>query len=251
MKKLLALTFALAVFVPFGASAQYVDRDDSARFEEDFDDDEFVIAARSRAIIVPGFALNWFLEEHENHWSKGQKNFAFGGEAMWRRAGEYEIGVAVDWANLSMPAGWWQDRNEPRNEADWTEVDLKLVSVVFISRWFWDVQEWLSPFVGVSIGPGIVLGAVTKYNPAAGSDCRAALNADVFPPDDACLDEDGNPQLQTDFEPGERETAIPPIVPVLGVTGGLRFNFATHGLFKIEVGFQDYFFAGLGLGVQW
>lgn len=250
MKRLLALMVVLATLTPSLATAQYVDRDDSARFEEEFDDEEFSVAFRFRGIIVPGFILNWFLEEHENHWTKGQKNFAYGGEAIWRRAGEYEIGVAVDWADLSMPAGWWQDLNEPRDEADWTEVDLKLLSVVFISRWFWKVQPWLHPYLGVSIGPGIVFGEVLKYNPSAGTACRAELEGGTFPPE-ACLDENGDPLLESAFDAPEPEDTIPPIVPVLGFVGGLRFNFLDYGLFKLEVGFQDYFFLGAGLGVQW
>ena len=250
MKRIAAVLFVALMLVPALAGAQYVDRDDSARFEEEFDDEEFSVAGRFRAIVVPGFILNWFLEEHENHWSRGQKNFAVGGEAIWRRANEYEIGVAVDWANLAMPDGWWQDRNEPRNEADWTLVDLKLLSVVFISRWFWKPQPWLHPYFGVSIGPGIVFGNVLKHNPSAGTSCRAELEQGIFPPP-SCADENGDIQLEANFDAPEREDTIPPVVPVLGVTGGLRFNFLDYGLFKIEVGFQDYFFAGAGLGVQW
>lgn len=239
----------LTVLSPQVATAQYVDRDDSARFEDELDDEEFMIAARFRAILVPGFALNWFLDEHENMWTKGTTNFSWGGEAIWRRAKEYEIGVAVDYADLSMPDGWWLDRGEPPHEADWTTVDLKLLSVTFETRWFWRPQPWLSPYLGVSIGPGFVLGEVRKRNPGPGTDCRAALEAGTFDPDE-CRDASGEIDLDK-FEAGERETTIPPIVPVLGAVAGLRFNVADYVAIKVEMGFQDYFFLGLGLGAQW
>lgn len=243
------LAILLITVAPRVATAQYVDRDDSARFEEEFDDEEFMIAGRFRAILIPGFALSWFLDEHENMWTKGQTNFSWGGEAIWRRANEYEIGVAVDYADLSMPDGWWLDRGEPVDEADWTMVDLKLLSVTFVSRWFWRPQPWLSPYLGVSVGPGFVLGEVLKRNPAPGSDCRAALEGGTFDPDE-CRDDGGDIDLD-DFEAAEREDTIPPVLPVLGAVAGLRFNVADYVAIKVEAGFQDYFFLGTGLGVQW
>ncbi len=250
MKRIALLFVFLLCLVPTSAAAQYVDRDDSARFEEEFDDEGVMIAGRFRAIIIPGFMLNWFLDEHENHWTKGQTNFSYGGEAVWRRANEYEIGVAVDYANLSMPDGWWLDKNETVDEADWTFVDMKLLSVTFLSRWFWRPEPWLSPYLGVSIGPGFVLGEVLKHNPRAGTDCRAALDAGEFPPEE-CNDADGEIDLENDFDSPQKEETIPPIVPVLGAVAGLRFNIAEYIAFKLEFGFQDYFYLGTGLGVQW
>lgn len=240
-------TFALAA----PASAQYVDRDDSARFEDDFQEDEFMINFRGHALVVPGFVLNWFWEEHENHWTKGKTNFAWGGELTWRRRGEFELGLGVDWVDLRMPDGWWQDKQEPRSEADWTQVELQMLSIQFFTRWFWDVQDWLSPFVGVGLGPGIIFGDILKYNPSAGSTCRSALQSGDFPPpDDQCLDDEGQPDA-TQFDAGQVEETVPPLVPVLAVGAGLRFNIADYGMIKIEMGFQDYFYLGAGAGVQW
>lgn len=232
------------------ASAQYVDRDDSARFEEEFDTDEYMVNGRFSAIVVPGFILNWFWGEHENHWTKGKTNFAYGGELTWRRRGEFEIGLGVEWADIRTPDGWWQDKDEPRVEADWTEVNLQLLNVTFFTRWFWDVQEWFSPYLGVGIGPGIVFGEILKYNPTGGSTCRQELQAGDFPPP-SCLDENGEPLLDSQFDAPEEESSVPPLVPVLALAGGLRFNIADYGMFKLEVGFQDYFYASAGLGVQW
>lgn len=248
-KQLIAIAIALTAFVCASpAHAQYVDRDDSARFEEDFQQDEFMINARGHALVIPGFVLDWFWAEHANHWSNSKTNFAWGGEFSWRRNGEYEIGLAVDWADLRMTDDWWQDRDDPVGGADWTTQELQLLSIQFFSRWFWDVAEWFSPFVGVGLGPGIVFGKVTKYNPSPGSDCRSQLDAGTFPPP---CSEDAEIDTGSGFDAGVEETAVPPVVPIIGFGGGARFNIAKYGMLKIEVGFQDYFYAGLGAGVQW
>ncbi len=248
-KTTLALTLALGTFaVSPDADAQYVDRDESARFEEDFQQDEFMVNARGHALVIPGFILNLFWKEHENHWANGKTNFAWGGEFTWRRKGEYEIGLSVDWADLRTSDGWWQDKDDPPSGADWTTQEIQLLSVQFFSRWFWNVSEWFSPFVGVGLGPGIIFGEVTKYNPSPGSACRAELDAGQFPPPCSA---DGNVDLASDFDNGIVEKSVPPVVPVVGFGGGARFNIAKHGMIKIELGFQDYFYAGLGAGVQW
>lgn len=243
-----ALVIALASLTAASdATAQYVDRDDSARFEEDYEQDEFMINARGHALVIPGFMLDWIWSEHANHWSNGKSNFAWGGEFTWRRNGEYEIGLAVDWADLRMTPDWWQDNDDPPAGADWTTQELQLVSIQFFTRWFWDINEWFSPFVGVGLGPGILLGKVTKYNPSPGSECRSQLDAGTFPPPCSADGVD----LDSGFDAGNEETTIPPVVPVVAFGGGARFNIAKYGMLKIELGFQDYFYAGLGAGVQW
>ena len=98
----------------------------------------------------------------------------------------------------------------------------------------------------MGLGPGIILGAVTKYNPVPGSDCRQQLDAGDFPP--ACTD---TVDTSSGFDAGIKEKSVPPVVPILGVGGGVRFNIAKYGVLKLEVGFQDYFYAGGGVGVQW
>jgi len=41
------------------------------------------------------------------------------------------------------------------------------------------------------------------------------------------------------------------VLPVINLSAGLRFNIARYGVLKLEVGFQDYFYSGAAVGVQW
>ncbi len=236
-------------FLTTTAFAQYVDRDDSVRFEDDFESDEFVIAGRFRGIGMPSFIWDFWFDEHPNHWSDGQLNFSFGGEFTWRREGSFEIGFAVDYADLSMKDAFWLESGKSAVDQDWTQFDVQLLSLVFFTQWFWDVKPWFSPFVGVGLGPGLVLGDVTEFNPKEGSTCRNEALGGVFA-SPSCLDK-GKVNLERDFDAGEKETGIPPLLPVLQLGGGVRFNIAKHAMLKIELGFQDYLYLGGALGVQW
>lgn len=246
-------TFLTSLFVALtgllaspAAFAQYIDHDDRARFESELAQDEFMAVARFRAIMVPPFALGLFFDEHANNWENGNTNFAYGVEFSWRRSTDFEIGLAIDYADLSMAGQFWLASDDPPEDADWTVVDASLLSVVISSYWFWNINEWFTPYVGGGIGPGFIIGDVLKYNPRVGSPCR---QSGVFNPP-GCLDENGQPDLAAHFDPAEKED-IPPILPVINVVGGARFNIQKHGVLKLELGFQNYLFAGISAGGQW
>lgn len=241
MRRPTILLFLCCLAIPQIASAQYVDRDDNVRFEEDFEKDEFMITARFRMVGVPGFVLDWFYDEHKNNWSDGQTNFAYGGEFSWRNQ-DLEVGFSVEYADLSMKDGFWRSSDDPIEEADWTQFDFKFLSFVIATYWYWDIEPWFSPYVGGGIGPGFFLGEVLKYSPNNVSNCRSDR--------DQCFDANGEPQLETDFNAAEEEE-IPFVLPVLNVTGGMRFNIEENFVVKVEVGLHNYLFAGLNLGGQW
>jgi hypothetical protein len=240
----------VALLMPSIATAQYVDRDDSARFDDEFDRDEFAVNGRFRMVGLPSFIWNFWYEEHANHWTNGQQNYSYGGEFTWRRRGDFEIGVAFDYANLRMTPAFWLEKDEATLDQDWTEFDIRFMSLVFYTQWFWDVQPWFAPFVGVGVGPGLILGDFTESSPSAGSACRAAAGQGSFA-DQSCFDSNGDPDLDGDFDPPRANNDIPPILPVLQLGGGVRFNIAKYGLLKLELGFQNYLYAGVGGGVQW
>jgi hypothetical protein len=241
-----AALLSLVIVVPT-ASAQYVDRDDSARFDDEFDENDFMIVARSRAVVVPGFLLDIGFDRRQSHWSDGQQNYSFGGEFSWRRMDQFEYSLGVDYADLSMADGFWLESGDAADEADWTTVDLQVLSVVFSIYWIWDVEPWFTPFVGGGIGPAFLLGDYTKRNPSAGSQCRAGLASGDETPD-ACFNADGSIN-EGQFDAPQPED-LPPVLPIINITGGVRFNIGDYAVLKLETGFYSYFYAGAGVGVQ-
>lgn len=246
MRQSVFLLALLGLLTPATSFAQYVDRDDPARFESELDKDDFMMVGRFRAVHLPGFMLDLFFDEHANTWQDDQTNFAYGAEFSWRRKRDFEIGFAIDYANLSMPSQFWLASGDPPEDGDWTTVDAQLLSVVISSYWFWNPQPWLSPYIGGGIGPGVMLGDVLKYNPKPGSPCRQP--GVLGPPE--CYTLDNQPDLEANFDPPVEED-IPPVIPVINVVGGLRFNIQKHAVLKLEVGFQNYAFGGIALGGQW
>ncbi|RVU43128.1 hypothetical protein EA187_13010 [Lujinxingia sediminis] len=254
LRNVFLTTLIAALTLPALASAQYVDPNDSVRFESDLSDDEFMLTARARAVAVPGFLLGLFFDEHPTHWSEGNRNLSYGAEFVWRKDRRYELSAAFDYADLSMPEAFWQESGDTAQQAEWTELDMQVASVVFSAYWYWDVQEWFSPFVGGGIGPGIILGDIVRYQPRRNSPCYNNLGGgagESFTPPE-CLTADGEPDPNAiDFDNPEIEDRVPPVVPIINISGGMRFNLGPHAVLKLEAGFYTYVFAGLSLGGQW
>ena len=244
----------LCMLVPASAFAQRGDVTDSVRFEDDLNPNEFMITGRVRAVTVPDFVLRLFFDEHSSHWSEGQRNLSYGGEFVWRRGDDFELGIGIDYAELSMPEGFFLETGDEPRSADWTSIDMQVLSVVFSAYWFWDLQPWLSPYIGGGIGPGFIFGDVIRYQPDRQSPCYQNLGTGgtgiAFTPPE-CLRPDGQPSEDAiDFDNPEFEDRVPPVVPIVNLTLGLRFNMGDYAVLKLEGGFYTYFFAGAALGVQ-
>ncbi len=233
------------------AWAQFATGRDSVIEEEEVDRSEYMITARARAIAVPGFILGIWFDEHATHWSEGQSNMAYGAEFAWRKRGDYELSFSFEWADLSMKPAFWRESGDTPDEARYTELDLQIASFVFASYWVWDPQPWLSPYVGGGIGAGVVLGGLSKYKATAGSACEAAVaGADPLRPPE-CFNAAGEAaDGAVDRGSVEREDILP-VVPILHAAAGLRFNIAEHGVIKLELGLNDYVYAGISVGGQW
>jgi opacity protein-like surface antigen len=237
------------------ASAQYIDRDDNVRFAEEFKTDEFMILLRTRAVTIPGFVMGLWFDEHARHWSNGQRNLSYGGEFVWRKGKEYEFSVGLDYADLTMPEAFWREKDKGARASEWTTIDLKVFSMVFSAYWFWDVTQWFAPFVGGGIGPGFIMGDITKAKPRRDTACYSQLDQmsgslpDVLA-SPACFNASGEVDPNA-FEPPVVENRVPPVVPILNATVGTRFNLGRHGVLKLETGFYTYFYAGMSIGAQW
>lgn len=248
VRSVVAAAFLAMVLLPAVASAQH-GVSDQVRFEEDLDRNEFMVTARARAVMVPDFLLGIWFDEHGSHWSDGHYNMSYGGEFVWRRGTDFELGLGIDHADLTMADAFWLEAGDDAQGADWTEVDMRILSFVFSAYWFWDVEPWFTPYFGGGVGLGMVLGDVVRYEPRDGTACRSNLGDDVrFAPAE-CFTADGEPD-ENQFEDPEPEEEIWPAYPMIHLSGGMRFNIHDHGVVKLEAGVYPYLFAGLQLGGQ-
>lgn len=252
--RLLTICLVLIVFLlaPLAASAQQSDLIDGVDIVDEPDQNEFMFTLRARAVTVPDFVLGLFMDNHSSHWSDGHKNMSYGGEFVWRRGSDFELGFALDYADLSMPGDFWLEKDQDPQKADWTSVDLRLLSVVFSAYWFWDVMPWFAPYVGGGIGPGFIMGNITYYQPDRSHICYSDLGRDPGFAPPGCFLPSGEPDPEAiNLDRPDIEDRVPPIIPVINVTVGARFTIADHLVLKLEGGFYDYFFAGAAVGAQW
>lgn len=248
---------ALGLGVSDTASAQYVDNTADVRFDDESKENAYQIVGRFRTVGVPNFILGAFYDRHSANWRDGHTNFGYGLEFVWRKIDAFELSVAAEYADLSMPQDWWKENDKANTAADYVEMDLQLASLVFSGYYYWDVERWFAPYVGGGAGLGLVLGDIVKYSPREDTECQDNLGSGLPGTgpqfgDNPCYDDQG----QVDYQNGEKfereiEDEVWPIVPVVNVTGGARFNIGRHGVAKLEVGFYNYLFAGVSAGAQW
>lgn len=218
----------------------------------DIDRMEFMVTLHSRAAFVPDGLLDAFYDEHASLWSEGQTNASIGAAFSWRKRGELELSVLVDWVDLSTPDAFWKEAGKPATDADWTQINLQVLSLVFASYWNWAPTPWLTPYVGGGIGVGVLLGDIVRYDPVDNGACEQGLGQDPnqFAPD-VCFGADGGAD-PGQVELGRPESGLPiPVIPVVHAAGGVRFNIAEHAVLRLELGVNNYLYAGASIGAQW
>ncbi|TVR01434.1 MAG: hypothetical protein EA398_10115 [Deltaproteobacteria bacterium] len=213
------------------------------------------ISPRFRVVGTPGFMMGLFLDPHTSHWSGGERNMAFGAEVLLRDPGRQELSFSLDWANLSMPDGYWLQRGDPVRRAEWTELDASVLNAdagIRGVRAFGSAGEW-QWFYGAALGLGVVFGSAhetlvdrSRCDPMPE---RRSTDTSVLLPGGACFDEEGNPVLQEN----QRQEAswLWPVLPSVELLTGLRYVIADHYVVSVEAGLRTvYLFAGLTVGYQ-
>ena len=252
--------------VPTQAQAQLTDEEkDYLKEKTDGPSSIFVLTPRIRAIGMPGFIWDLFLDRHSTHW-EGQTNLSYGLEFILRKP-SYDLVFNADYTDYSQPDDWFLEKDDPARKADLTSFPLEIVSLTVGVKWFFDISPVFGLFVGGGLGAGVVLGEVVKTDPSPECllflenqdlDENGMLNTanDGDPNDPSrldqapCVDSAGNPQITPGS--GEVETDIPPVVPLVNIGFGAQFTFADHYVWRLETGTDLlYFYAGTSIGYQW
>ncbi len=209
----------------------------------------YAISPRFRLVSIPDATLDLFLERHAESWNDGP-NFAYGLEFMVRNP-DYAWVFWAEFADLKRKDDWFLEKDDPARKADWTTFPIQMPSLGASARWYWDLSPVFSFYAGAGLGVALVLGEIEKTDPAP--ECVLALGESEDPSllDKAPCYENGQPKL--DPAPGATETEdrIPPVLPIIDVTGGMQVTIYDHVIWKLELGLHTYTYAGTSLGVQW
>jgi hypothetical protein len=163
-----------------------------------------------------------------------------------------EADIALDWANLRTADGYWLEDGDPVRDADYTESNLSLVNLDVGVHWFNNLnrRQNLQAYYGFGLGLGVVLGEFSKYDidvNACGWDLeqRSSENTELLR---QCGEDLDYPRIPVN----NPEDRIPPILPTLAVTGGLRYLITDNISMSLEVGWKTiYAYGGLNFAYYW
>ena len=190
------------------------------------------VALRARYVSVPGWLLGFFTSHNVplgtwGHW----------GIEGFRRMGHFQVTLGLSYQNMSPPDGNWLGKGNP------PETDTRFLQFRGLSLYSADVAftggGMLTPWFGLHAGAGLGLGLV-----------RGSLYVSTS---EGCTDANVGDLTQCrPVPPLSRSPSsdVLPVVPIVNVLVGMDFRLPeTKGWeAKIEGGFFDAFFVGLGIG---
>jgi hypothetical protein len=207
----------------------------------------FGIALRTRYVSVPGWLLGLFTKHN-----MPLSTFAHYGVEGFRRRGNFQMAVALSYQNMSPPDGnWLGSKHDPTIDTRFLRFrGLALYSADVSFIWQSMVSSWFGLHAGAGLGVAIVGGSVyidpssncTDSNLNDLSVCHPTPVKPVTCANGACTPEANLSQTPTADKL--------PVIPVINMVFGVDFRLPNLKGWeaKLEGGFYDAFFAGLGIG---
>jgi hypothetical protein len=205
----------------------------------------FGVGLRTRYVSVPGWLLGLFTKHN-----MPLSTFAHYGVEGYRRRGNFQIALALSYQNMSPPDGNWLGggNHQPANDTRFLRFrGLSLYSVDVAFTWQAMVSSWFGLHAGAGLGVGLVAGKVyvdvsTNCTASNLGDTSVCHPAPVTCANGVCTPESALNQSSS--------SDVLPLVPIVNVLAGVDFRLPDVKGWeaKLEVGFFDAFFAGLGIG---
>ena len=188
------------------------------------------VALRARYVSVPSWALALFTTHNVP-----LSTFGHFGVEVFRRRGKTDLVGALSYQNMSPPDGNWlgigNSAATDTNFVQFKGLAIYNLDVAFISRETFN--DWVGMHYGAGLGIGIVAGDLVRTiyscNQSDFNRCRPPIVLNTRP-----------------------EGKVPPVVPIVNVVLGVDFRVPSIDRWeaKIEAGFYDAFFLGLGIGYR-
>jgi hypothetical protein len=215
---------------------------------------------RGRYLNVPRAVLDiWFFNADDAGWAysedrPGVRAFSGGLEFVVKSKVEADSSGGsngifyVEWIDNLMDEGYWDDVEDPPDhlDGDYIVPTSNLGLVTFGANYAYELHMvktmntngnfGMSMLVGGGLGVGVLIGELTYWRPENGE--TSFVRYDQF----QSGNEDGN-------EPAGAKR-VPPVVPIVDINLGFRFNFGDRLVLRIEGGFHDMLYAGGSLGLM-
>ena len=256
----LSLLFPAAAFAQEEAEVFAPDVNETPRFSRP---GFYAISPTVSYVNIPNFVLDGFFSRHTGMWEGDAVNLSYGLNWSYSRPDAYEISAAVQQTSMATGDGYWLEKGDRVEEADWTTNDLSMLSVETQFHWLTgmsgDGRTQLA--YGFGLGVAKVSGQFKKYDLATGK-CgdgglsnieRLSTDASLL---DRCFTADGSPAFVLDEDDNPKvvvEDKIPPVVPILSASIGLRQEISENAVLGLDMGIRapQGLFVGLSAGYQW
>jgi hypothetical protein len=205
----------------------------------------FGVGVRTRYVSVPGWLLGLFTKHN-----KPLSTFAHYGVEGFRRRGNFQIAIALSYQNMSPADGNWlgSGSRDPAIDTRFLQFrGLSLYSADVAFTWQAMVSSWFGLHAGAGLGVGLVRGNVYVN---VSMNCTASNLDDLSvckPEHVTCANGVCTPASALNHTP---DSDVLPLVPVINMVVGVDFRLPDVKGWeaKLEGGFYDAFFAGLGIG---
>ena len=234
--------------VPDDAVGDAEDLINLAEYEHRF----YQVSGRAWGIMVPDGLIDAFFDAHTNMWTDGVRNFSYGLEFTTRMPDRYDLVLSLDWANLRTPDGFWLEEGDPVRDAEYAANNLSAVTIDTSFHWHIRLDRVgnVQLYYGLGLGLLAFVGDFTKYDVDSqlcefDDDDRASGDVSLL---NRCFDDQGQPFISDRQE----DQNIPPVLPSISATLGLRFLVADAVAISLEGGWKSiYAYGGIEIGYFW
>ena len=264
MARCSAVLLSLSLLVPAAAFAQ----EEAEVYAPDVNETPapsvrgfYAVSPSVAYVNIPNLVLDGFFSSHTGMWEGGAVNLSYGLNWSYSRPDAYEISAMVQQTSMATGDGYWLQKGDRVEQADWTTNNLSTLSVETQFHWLkgmsGDGRTQLA--YGFGLGVAKVSGKFTKYDLAT-ERCGGGLSDEERLSTDAalldkCFTPEGDPAFVLDGGKPKFavEDKIPPVLPVLSASIGLRQTLSENAVLGLDMGIRapQGLFVGVSAGYQW
>lgn len=203
---------------------------------------------RGRYLFLPDSVLDIWYEKHAGAAFERPtiKAYSLGLEYVIKDDQANGIFYA-EYISSLMGEGYWDDRDNPPVDTDGSYIKPEFLGIVAIgANYGYELHatDWLSFLFGAGLGVGIKTGQLIEWEPGEpdGAATRDNTDPDCGP----------NSAAYERYELGcadDGPVRVPPVLPIVDVNVGIRFNFSDRASLRLEGGLHDLIYGGGALGI--
>lgn len=153
----------------------------------------------------------------------------------------------LEYVNSLLKPGYWDDVESPPDDQDGSYIKPEFFGLVVVGADYGyeiHAKPWLSFIFGAGLGVGFTTGQLTEWQ---SGEIPGDGNNDNTDP--SCGPAPTPAYTRSETCPDDGALRVPPVLPMVDVNLGFRFNFSDRASLRIEGGLHDLPYGGGALGI--